>query len=152
MSEAFGAKYVSLHVRVSNKAALHLYRDTLTFMVEKVEAKYYADGEDAYSMKKDLTIYEAGADSDSEEEEEDDGCCGHDHSDPKHAHAHDHGSHGHGHDHSHDHEGHGHSHDHGHAEVDGDVPSAEEKEEFKTVKVGRILGVSDLQEVDGRAA
>ena len=31
MVEAFGAKYVSLHVRVSNRAALHLYRDTLGF-------------------------------------------------------------------------------------------------------------------------
>jgi peptide alpha-N-acetyltransferase len=31
-----------------------LYRDTLQFKVEKVEAKYYADGEDAYSMKQDL--------------------------------------------------------------------------------------------------
>ncbi|KAF8541568.1 acyl-CoA N-acyltransferase, partial [Trichophaea hybrida] len=66
MSEAFGAKYVSLHVRVSNKAALHLYRDTLQFLVEKVEPKYYADGEDAYSMKKDLTFLE---EADSEDDE-----------------------------------------------------------------------------------
>jgi N-alpha-acetyltransferase 10/11 len=55
MAETFGAQYVSLHVRVSNNAALRLYRDTLSFSVEKVEAKYYADGEDAYSMKQDLT-------------------------------------------------------------------------------------------------
>ncbi|KAL2073619.1 hypothetical protein VTL71DRAFT_10945 [Oculimacula yallundae] len=54
MVETFGAQYVSLHVRVSNKAALHLYRDTLSFQMEKVEAKYYADGEDAFSMKLDL--------------------------------------------------------------------------------------------------
>jgi len=39
---------------VSNTAALRLYRDTLGFEVEKVEAKYYADGEDAYAMKMDL--------------------------------------------------------------------------------------------------
>merc|ERR1712098_249821 len=52
--ETFQAQYVSLHVRVSNKAALHLYRDTLSFQMEKTEAKYYADGEDAYSMKLDL--------------------------------------------------------------------------------------------------
>jgi peptide alpha-N-acetyltransferase len=32
MVEAFGAKYVSLHVRKSNRAALQLYRDTLKFM------------------------------------------------------------------------------------------------------------------------
>ncbi|CZT01717.1 related to N-terminal acetyltransferase complex subunit ARD1 [Rhynchosporium agropyri] len=54
MVETFQAQFVSLHVRVSNKAALHLYRDTLSFKMEKTEAKYYADGEDAYSMKLDL--------------------------------------------------------------------------------------------------
>src|SRR5271163_3032497 len=46
MVETFNAQYVSLHVRVSNNAALRLYRDTLGFKTEKVEAKYYADGED----------------------------------------------------------------------------------------------------------
>ncbi|KAF2418781.1 acyl-CoA N-acyltransferase [Tothia fuscella] len=55
MAETYQAAYVSLHVRVSNVAALHLYRDTLGFKVDKVEAKYYADGEDAYSMRMDLT-------------------------------------------------------------------------------------------------
>jgi hypothetical protein len=55
MAETYQAKYVSLHVRVSNVAALHLYRDTLGFENDKVEAKYYADGEDAYSMRMDLT-------------------------------------------------------------------------------------------------
>jgi len=55
MAETFSASYVSLHVRVSNIAALKLYRDTLGFQVEKTEAKYYADGEDAFSMKMDLT-------------------------------------------------------------------------------------------------
>jgi hypothetical protein len=54
MAETFAAHYVSLHVRMSNNAALHLYRDTLGFTVDKVEAKYYADGEDAYSMKMEL--------------------------------------------------------------------------------------------------
>lgn len=132
MSEAFGAKYVSLHVRVSNKAALHLYRDTLTFEVEKVEAKYYADGEDAYSMKKDLSFYEALADSESEDDDVEDveGGCGHDHSDGHgHSHDHDHGNDDHGHSHDHDHaDGSHHSHDHAHAEVDGDVPSAPGKQ------------------------
>jgi hypothetical protein len=56
MVETFGAQYVSLHVRVSNNAALRLYRDTLGFKNEKIEAKYYADGEDAYSMKLDLSF------------------------------------------------------------------------------------------------
>lgn len=55
MAETFAAHYVSLHVRMSNTAALHLYRDTLGFTVDKVEAKYYADGEDAYSMRMDLS-------------------------------------------------------------------------------------------------
>ncbi|CAD0109195.1 unnamed protein product [Aureobasidium uvarum] len=54
MAETYGAKYVSLHVRVSNKAALALYRDTLGFKVDGTEAKYYADGEDAYGMKMEL--------------------------------------------------------------------------------------------------
>lgn len=54
MVETFGAHYVSLHVRVSNQAAIHLYKTTLGFQTEKTEAKYYADGEDAYSMRLDL--------------------------------------------------------------------------------------------------
>ncbi|KAJ2396716.1 N-terminal acetyltransferase A complex catalytic subunit ard1 [Coemansia sp. RSA 2559] len=55
MFEVFGAKCVSLHVRISNIAAFSLYRNTLSFDIDHTEAKYYADGEDAYSMKKDLT-------------------------------------------------------------------------------------------------
>lgn len=56
MVETFQAKYVSLHVRVSNVAARHLYQDTLGFKNEKTEAKYYADGEDAYCMRLDLDV------------------------------------------------------------------------------------------------
>jgi hypothetical protein len=55
MAESHRAHYVSLHVRMSNNAALRLYRDTLGFEVEKIESKYYADGEDAYAMRHDLT-------------------------------------------------------------------------------------------------
>lgn len=55
MAESHRAHYVSLHVRVSNTAALRLYRDTLGFEVEKIESKYYADDEDAYAMRRDLT-------------------------------------------------------------------------------------------------
>lgn len=54
MVETFGAHYVSLHVRVSNQAAIHLYRETLGFTCERTEPKYYADGEDAYCMRLDL--------------------------------------------------------------------------------------------------
>ncbi|KAI0540627.1 N-terminal acetyltransferase A complex catalytic subunit ard1 [Xylaria digitata] len=55
MVETFGAQYVSLHVRVSNKAAIHLYTKTLGFDQDKTESSYYADGEDAYSMRLDLS-------------------------------------------------------------------------------------------------
>ncbi|XP_066916331.1 N-alpha-acetyltransferase daf-31-like [Clytia hemisphaerica] len=54
MVENFKAKYVSLHVRVSNRAALNLYEKTLKFDKSEVEPKYYADGEDAFAMKRDL--------------------------------------------------------------------------------------------------
>ncbi|XP_014749520.1 PREDICTED: N-alpha-acetyltransferase 10 [Sturnus vulgaris] len=45
MIENFNAKYVSLHVRKKNRPA----------RISEVEPKYYADGEDAYAMKRDLT-------------------------------------------------------------------------------------------------
>ncbi|VDP78957.1 unnamed protein product [Echinostoma caproni] len=54
MVENFQARYVSLHVRKSNRAALTLYKKSLQFVVADVEPKYYADGEDAYAMKRDL--------------------------------------------------------------------------------------------------
>lgn len=44
MRECFGAKYVSLHVRRSNRAAIHLYTETLKFEVNDIERSYYADG------------------------------------------------------------------------------------------------------------
>jgi N-alpha-acetyltransferase 10/11 len=44
MKECFGAKYVSLHVRRSNRAAIHLYTETLKFEVNDIERSYYADG------------------------------------------------------------------------------------------------------------
>ncbi|KAE9410073.1 acyl-CoA N-acyltransferase [Gymnopus androsaceus JB14] len=51
MYSVYKAKYVSLHVRKSNIAAIGLYRDTLGFEVAEMEKKYYGDGEDAYVMK-----------------------------------------------------------------------------------------------------
>jgi len=57
MVECFQAKYVSLHVRKSNRAALHLYKVTLKFEICEIETKYYADGEDAYAMKRDLSEF-----------------------------------------------------------------------------------------------
>lgn len=82
MVENYDAKYVSLHVRKSNRAALSLYRDTLNFTYSQplfnyrlmgehrlveVEKKYYADGEDAYSMKKDLADITAQRDAEREQ-------------------------------------------------------------------------------------
>lgn len=45
-------------MRQSNRAALHLYRDTLAFEVLSIEKSYYQDGEDAYAMKKVLKLEE----------------------------------------------------------------------------------------------
>lgn len=50
----YGAEYVSLHVRKSNRAAFNLYTGTLGYEINDIEAKYYADGEDAYDMRKQL--------------------------------------------------------------------------------------------------
>lgn len=73
MVETFNAQYVSLHVRVSNVAALHLYRDTLGFQTEKTEAKYYADGEDAYCMKLDLGFIKDQIEEEADGEAKDEG-------------------------------------------------------------------------------
>lgn len=58
MVECFQAKYVSLHVRKSNRAALNLYMNTLHFTISEIEPKYYADGEDAYAMRRELKSFE----------------------------------------------------------------------------------------------
>lgn len=58
MCELFKAEYVSLHVRKSNRAALHLYRDSLNFEVQSIEKAYYQDGEDAYAMRLNLKLDE----------------------------------------------------------------------------------------------
>jgi len=57
MVETFNAKMVSLHVRKSNRAALNLYTKALKFQINQIEPKYYADGEDAYAMKRDLVVW-----------------------------------------------------------------------------------------------
>ena len=73
MAEVFNASFVSLHVRQSNIAALRLYRDTLGFEVEKVESKYYADGENAYAMKMDLTSMQIQDAPEDDREDADEG-------------------------------------------------------------------------------
>ena len=54
MVESFEAKHVSLHVRKSNMAALHLYKQTLGYAVKDIAKAYYADSEDAYEMELDF--------------------------------------------------------------------------------------------------
>ena len=54
MEETFAAEYVSLRVRKSNRAAFTLYTRGLNFEIHDIEAKYYADSEDAYDMRKYL--------------------------------------------------------------------------------------------------
>lgn len=44
MDKVQGGKYISLHVRVSNRAALGLYRDRLKYFVHERVVGYYADG------------------------------------------------------------------------------------------------------------
>lgn len=57
MVECFNATFVSLHVRKSNRAAFSLYTKTLGFEISEIEPKYYADGEDAFAMKRDLVSF-----------------------------------------------------------------------------------------------
>ncbi len=52
MVDYYDASFASLHVRVSNRAALHMYKDNLNFEILGIEKGYYADKEDAYKMKK----------------------------------------------------------------------------------------------------
>jgi len=57
MEETFQADHVSLHVRVTNRAAFTLYSETLGFKIHDTEKGYYADKEDAYDMRK---MFETG--------------------------------------------------------------------------------------------
>eukprot|EP01068_Selenidium_serpulae_P003236 Selendium_serpulae@DN2946_c0_g1_i2.p2 len=52
MQDIFNAEYVSLHVRVTNRAAFSLYNDVLGYSIHDIEDAYYADREDAFSMQK----------------------------------------------------------------------------------------------------
>ena len=116
MFETYGAVYVSLHVRVSNIAARSLYEDTLRFKNNGTEEKYYADGEDAFMMRKDLDyLREEALDEDSDEE---DGTVGQDEGGEV-------GSAG---------------------KAGNGVDGAAVKEKRRKVKVGRQLGVGELVE------
>ncbi|KAF9074429.1 acyl-CoA N-acyltransferase [Rhodocollybia butyracea] len=54
MVSVYKAKYVSLHVRETNRAAIGLYRDALGFEAVGTEKGYYYDGENAYMMRLNL--------------------------------------------------------------------------------------------------
>lgn len=128
MVETFGAQYVSLHVRVSNKAAIHLYTKTLGFDQEKTEAKYYADGEDAHCMRLDLSAIRAQIQDAQLDADDNEGSEGVDEGDPVG--------------------------DGGKAEGDGNGDGNDKalpnrpKETKRKVKVGRALGVQALVEKD----
>lgn len=119
MFETYGAVYVSLHVRVSNVAALALYRDTLGFKVIGTEAKYYADGEDAFSMRMDLDYLRQEALDADESDAEDETTVGQDEGGEV-------GSAG--------------------KAGEGDEAAKKAKETMRKVKVGRQLGVGELVE------
>merc|ERR1712130_982049 len=54
MKDVYNADYCSLHVRETNHAAFHLYTKSLKFTKYDIEKGYYADGEDAFDMRKPL--------------------------------------------------------------------------------------------------
>ena len=54
MKDIFDCDLVSLHVRVSNRAALTLYKDVLGYTIKSTDIGYYADKEDAFDMKLDF--------------------------------------------------------------------------------------------------
>ncbi|KAL6449663.1 ARD1 N-terminal acetyltransferase A complex catalytic subunit ARD1 [Candida maltosa Xu316] len=58
MRQSLYAMCESFNAKKSNRAALHLYRDSLNFEVQSIEKSYYQDGEDAYAMRLDLNLEE----------------------------------------------------------------------------------------------
>uniref|UniRef100_A0A0K0FD38 N-terminal amino-acid N(alpha)-acetyltransferase NatA n=1 Tax=Strongyloides venezuelensis TaxID=75913 RepID=A0A0K0FD38_STRVS len=51
----YSANQLSLQVRISNSNAIYLYLKRMSFKKDKVLSGYYADGEDAFLLVKDLT-------------------------------------------------------------------------------------------------
>jgi N-alpha-acetyltransferase 10/11 len=78
MDQVFGAEYVSLHVRRSNRAAFKLYTSSLGYQIHDIEAKYYADGEDAYDMRKPLRQPQPKKHHHHHHHHGPGGCCSHD--------------------------------------------------------------------------
>lgn len=67
--ESFDSQFCQLHVRYTNRAAFHLYANTLKYTINDVEKGYYADGEDAYSMKCNYKELRAREEKEREEKE-----------------------------------------------------------------------------------
>ena len=67
--ESFDSQFCQLHVRYTNRAAFHLYANTLKYTINDVEKGYYADGEDAYSMKCDYKEMRAREERERQEKE-----------------------------------------------------------------------------------
>ncbi len=67
MKEVYDAEFCSLHVRVTNRAAIGLYKDALGYEIVGVEEGYYADGEDAYDMKHIFKKKEGAKEEDKKE-------------------------------------------------------------------------------------
>jgi len=56
MYQFHSASFLTLHVRQSNIGAHHLYSKTLGFETTGIEKSYYADGEDAIAMRKNIEV------------------------------------------------------------------------------------------------
>ena len=68
MKNVFQCDCVSLHVRVSNRAALALYKDVLGYDIKSTDIAYYADKEDAYDMRLKFTDFKEEAKVEAVEE------------------------------------------------------------------------------------
>lgn len=55
VGRCYRAEYVNLHVRETNRAGHVLYEKALNYEKKNTEVNYYADGEDAWSMRYYIT-------------------------------------------------------------------------------------------------
>ena len=71
--ESFDSEFCQLHVRYTNRAAFHLYAETLKYTINDIEKGYYADGEDAYLMTCNYKEWRAREEKERLEKEKKDG-------------------------------------------------------------------------------
>mmetsp|Transcript_4864 Transcript_4864/g.15059 ORF Transcript_4864/g.15059 Transcript_4864/m.15059 type:complete len:280 (+) Transcript_4864:779-1618(+) len=67
MRGRYGAAAVTLNVRKSNVAALHVYTDKLGYATDAIYTRYYQDGEDALHLVLTLEHEDGGTDGDEVE-------------------------------------------------------------------------------------